>query len=506
MLTHSELAAREQLKMARLRDKSAEIQAELDELLAVVNPDEGHLERVRRMEIAAERHRELYQTARDEWERHFTAGLADGELVAVNGDGARGGGQPWTGSLDADPARGEIRTPRHSMNPWRSLPSPAPFTMGGLSPTDVRSRAVDAAAVVSGANDNTRAKLVDLVERHDDAQGNLGRQVLYTTAPAYQRAFWQLLKGETILSAEEVEAVRAVREVQRAMGLTGGSGGYLIPAQLDPNVIITGAGIQSDVAKIAREEWLTQGDAWNGVAAGQISASWDGEAGEVSDDSPTLTAPTVNLHKSQLFAPYSIELGLSALNLTEQIVRLFVDAQLILEGTAFVTGVGDGSVQPTGIVTAIAATAGSRVAATTNNSFALADVYKLRNDLPPRHKPGAAWLAEEAIYGLIRQFDTYGGAGMWTQLPAGTPGQMLGAPAYAASVMDAAIGTGDDDILLIGDFRNYLIARRLGLVIEPIQHLFATGNNRPSGQRGFYGFAFLGAGCLDTDAFRILRV
>jgi hypothetical protein len=30
----------------------------------------------------------------------------------------------------------------------------------------------------------------------------------------------------------------------------------------------------------------------------------------------------------------------------------------------------------------------------------------------------------------------------------------------------------------------FVVARRIGFVIESIPHLLATGNNRPSGQRG----------------------
>jgi HK97 family phage major capsid protein len=86
------------------------------------------------------------------------------------------------------------------------------------------------------------------------------------------------------------------------------------------------------------------------------------------------------------------------------------------------------------------------------------------------------------------------------------PGRMLGASLYEASGMDGAIATGDDDVLLYGNFERYVIYDRAGASLEYIPHLLATNNNRPSGQRGWYLWWRVGANATDTNAFRILRV
>jgi predicted phage gp36 major capsid-like protein len=44
------------------------------------------------------------------------------------------------------------------------------------------------------------------------------------------------------------------------------------------------------------------------------------------------------------------------------------------------------------------------------------------------------------------------------------------------------------------------------MTVELVPHLFATGNNRPSGQRGLYCYWRVGAGCVDTGAFGMLNV
>ncbi len=61
-------------------------------------------------------------------------------------------------------------------------------------------------------------------------------------------------------------------------------------------------------------------------------------------------------------------------------------------------------------------------------------------------------------------------------------------------------------MLILGDFRNYVIANRLGFTIEPITHLFASANNRPSGQRGLFGYARVGADSVNDGGFVMLNV
>jgi len=56
-----------------------------------------------------------------------------------------------------------------------------------------------------------------------------------------------------------------------------------------------------------------------------------------------------------------------------------------------------------------------------------------------------------------------------------------------------------------GDFSNYVIADRVGTTVEFIPHLFATGNNRPSGQRGWYAYFRAGADSVNDGAFQLLN-
>ena len=181
-----------------------------------------------------------------------------------------------------------------------------------------------------------------------------------------------------------------------------------------------------------------------------------------------------------------------------------MDAQNNLEGAAFATGTGSG--QPTGIVTELAGGV-QVVTSTTTDVFAIADIYKLCNVLAPRYKNNATWLANELTYVLTRQFGSADSHAFWTHLDGPTPAQLVGRPVAKSSDMDSTVtALADNYMMVLGDFSNYTIANRVGLTVEPIPHLLHTSNNRPSGQRGIFGFARTGAASVNDGAFVMLSV
>lgn len=382
-------------------------------------------------------------------------------------------------------------------NPW-DLSEVRTF---GRSPEDLgaeyRARAMSAIERMQGASDNVRQAAQTILD-HADKPAVLARQILVTSSPEYLRAWSKCATGrQHLLSPEEA----------RAMSLTDNAGGYLVPFQLDPAVIITSDGSRNDIRQAARQVIAT-GDKWNGVSSGQVSWSWDGEAAEVSDDATTFAQPSITVHKAQGFVPISIEAMEDEANVTQEVARLLAFGKDALEAEAFATGLGDGSNQPVGIVTALTGTA-SEVNAAADDTFALADVYTIHGGLPARYRMNASWLANNLIYNKIRQFDTAGGAGLWARLADGRPEVLLGRPALEAEAMDGTITTAgavSNFVLIFGDFSNYVIADRVGTRVEFIQHLFATGNNRPSGSRGWYAYYRVGADSVNDGAFRMLDV
>jgi HK97 family phage major capsid protein len=188
---------------------------------------------------------------------------------------------------------------------------------------------------------------------------------------------------------------------------------------------------------------------------------------------------------------------------------LFSDAKDRLEATAFVTG--NGTRQPNGILTQLrASTSSTMVSAVTNATFGVNDVYALVNSLPARHQDNCSWLAHWSIYNLVRQFGSgANSSSFWVDLGPGIPSQLLGRPTYSSSTMTAgplsSATASSDDILILGDFSNFLIVDRVGM--EVVYNPLVLGSNRrPTGEVGWAAFWRVGSDVPNIDAFRMLRV
>lgn len=373
---------------------------------------------------------------------------------------------------------------------------------------EYRSRALCAIERMQGANDRIRSAATDMVERWDDEDGRLSQLALALSEPVYLRAWSKMarnpLAGEGALDDDERRSIARVKTLARAMSLTDNAGGYLVPFQLDPTVIITANGSVNQIRQVARQVVAT-GDVWNGVSAGAVSWSYDAEGTEVSDDAPTFAQPTVPIYKAQGFVPISTEAFQDAPNVTAEVGRLLAFGKDVLEANAFTVGSGSG--QPTGIITALTGTS-SIVNSASTDTFALADVYALQAALPARYRgmPSTAWLANNLTYAKTRQFDTQGGAGLWARLGEDRPAGLLGKTVLEAEDMDGVVNSSQENYLAVfGDFDNYVIADRIGTTVEFVPHLFGV-NRRPTNQRGWLAYCRHGADSVNDAAFRMLNV
>lgn len=376
--------------------------------------------------------------------------------------------------------------------------------------TELRARALSCIEKMPSANDKIREAGTNILEEFEDAKSTIARLVIGTSSPAYIRAFSKMSNGRnnSFLDEDEQRALEAVEEL-RAMSLTPSAGGYLVPFQLDPTVIVTASGSRNDIRKVAQQVVAT-GNVWNGVSAGAVSWSWDAEASQVSDDAPTFAQPTIPIYMARGFVPVSIEALEDMANGAQAIAKLLAFGRDVLEAAAFATGTGTG--QPTGVVTALVAAGTPIVNSATTDVLAVADLYNLQGALPARYRAGAAWLATNAFYNRARQFDTAGGSSLWAQLSDDRPANLLGKPIYEAEDMDGIINaTVENYMAVFGDFDNYIIADRLGMTVEFVPHLFqqttaGSGFGRPTGQRGWFAYYRTGATVVNPGAFKILDV
>ena len=398
-------------------------------------------------------------------------------------------------------ARPSLAATRYFESPWDR-----PAT------NEVRSRAVDAITRANAVPDDSRGRLVDAIDAGDGESDLLARWALATSDPAYTRAFAKLAVDPTTavvrMTDEEAASFQRANEVQRAMSLTDSAGGYLVPFELDPAVLLTGNGTEDPMRDVARVVTIAS-DVWHGVSSAGITASWDAEASEVSDDTPTLAQPSVTPHRLTAFVPFSIEVGQDATGFADEIRELFRDAFATAEGTGFWTGAGDGSNQPYGLITRLDATTASEVAATTTDTFGIPDLYKLSEALPARFRKRAVWAANHQVINKIRRFGegtTGSNSAFWTDLEGGKPPLLLGRPIVEASSMDTFdASTTTENTLVIFDASRYVVVDRVGTTVELVPHLFSTANGRPTGQRGFFAYKRTGGDLVTPEAGRLLQ-
>lgn len=359
-------------------------------------------------------------------------------------------------------------------------------------------------------NDDQKAH----VERrlNDDsinARGTLARHILATGSEQYRSAFVAALGTMTggYIERSHADALRTAQDEYRALSIgTDGTGGYLMPFTLDPTLIDINAGVANPIRRVARVR-TTMTDNWQGVTDAGVTASWDAEFSEVSDDTPTLAQVAATIKHPRVFVPFSLEHEDDIPQVLSDMSASMGRAKDRLESAAFATGATGGS-NPAGLVTLLVA-ATKTVASATTDTFAVADLYNLQGDLPDRYDDTATWLLHKKIVNLIRQFGTADSHALLTRLADGSNGlDLLGAPIEHWSSLDGVINaTADNYIGVYGDIGEaFSIIDRLGMTVELIPHLFHTSNNLPSGQRGIYGRWRVGSVLTNADAARVLNV
>lgn len=363
---------------------------------------------------------------------------------------------------------------------------------------DHAKRAIERSDFPSMNKEQAQTNAEHVLDTADDNYGNLARRFLLTGNPTYRRAWAKYVTGQARNAEEE-----------RVMSLTTNSGGYGVPFALDPTILLSSNGGINPFRQIARVEQINV-DIWQGISSAGTTAAFQAELSEVADGALTIAQPSVTTQMARCFVPYSIEIGMDYPNFAAQIANAIADAKDVLEATKFALGTGTN--EPQGIITG----ATGVVTASTRGSITSTDVYAVEAALPPRFIQNASWVASRIALQKFRQFDTAGGAQLWIQNlqyglgQAQEPGNavngrvayaLLGYNAFASSDITSTLTTGNK-LAVLGDFKQFLIADRVGLSVEYIPHMFNTANNLPSGERGAFAYWRTGSGVLFTNAFR----
>ncbi|MGW3808849.1 phage major capsid protein [Micromonospora sp. NPDC005113] len=470
------------MTLDEMRAKVAEIETEQRALDTEIGENVPTDEQNTRWDELAERHKAA-KTQADEAEkrqqerRDHVRSLAARTGHTQDGDGVRGGAANV--NIKADP--------------FDALRN------GGYGVT--RQQLVDAnlraAEHLIGDGDSQR-QFEQIVRRHvGDTQW--AAKVLARSHPDYLTAFSKLVTGRGQFLTEDEK--RAAMQVG-----SNTAGGYLVPTHLDPTLILTNSGSSNVIRSISRVVTLTDGaNQWNGVSTAGVTASWDGELTEVSDDTPTFARVSVPVYAAKSLVQASIESFEDISGLASDVLMLFADAKDRLEGAAHATGSGSG--QPTGIFTALDANTNVELVSTTAAAIGLVDLNALYTRVPVRWRGRSTWLMNPTYSTAIKALGTAISAAYSGDLREEPTGRILGRPVVESDDAPLTQTTNvKDNEIVFGDFSNFVIVDKPGsMAVEFIPHLFSTTTNLPDGRRGWYMHWRNGSDSVNDLAFRLLQ-
>lgn len=286
------------------------------------------------------------------------------------------------------------------------------------------------------------------------------------------------------------------------------NGGFLLPTHLDPTIIMTNSGVSNVIRGMSRVVTLSAPGAttWNGVTSAGMTASFDAELTEVSDDSPTFARVSIPIGKAQAFAQASIEAFEDIAGLAGDLTMMFADARDRLEAVAHATGSGSGA-NPTGIFTALDANTNVEITSDTANAIFEDDLHEVYRTVPVRWRGRSEWLMHPLFSLRIKALGTAVSATYSGDLREPPAGRILGRPLTESDDAPSTLTTTAlDNVMIFGDFSNYVIVDKPGsMSLEYIPHMFATANNLPDGRRGWYAQWRTGADSVNDLAFRLLQ-
>jgi len=364
---------------------------------------------------------------------------------------------------------------------------------------------------------STRQQLVDAATRSledkDVAPENMAhvRSVLKTHARDRQWIDGMILRSTDTYASAWLKAIQhrefALTEEERTvLGVsTNANGKFLLPTHLDPTIILTSALSTNEIRKISRVVTLTDGaPAWNGITSAGVTASWDGEVVEVSDDSPTFGQPSIATVRAQALVQASISAVEDISDLGSDVMMMFADAKDRLEGAAHATGAG--TTEPKGVFTAVNAVTASRITSTTAATIGVVDLHALYKGVPKRYRASSKWVANPLYTTAIKALGTAVSASYSGDLRDPLAGRILGLDvAETDDAPTTQTTTALDQEVLLGDFSQFVIVDRPGgMSVEYIPHLFNTTTNLPDGRRAWYATWRNGADVTNVDAFRLL--
>lgn len=371
---------------------------------------------------------------------------------------------------------------------------------------EVRDRVSASLGDRARASRHLTARQRERVENLAHADSLIGRYILATEDDRYKEVVRHSLdpfgaRGVLALNPAQESARARVNAVRSEMRL--GLAGVLLPAYLDPTVTgFTGAA-PNPVYDMARRVTTTQKTYQQ--AHGDVTFSFYDEAEEVAE-AGTLSRTVIPTHRADSFTKVSTSLVMDWASLASDIASMAQDAYRRMLADKLVNGSGTG--EPTGILTAMAASVSpTPIPLATPATITGDDLTGAYESLPEwaRESASCAFLSSQTTANKVNALG--GDDPTYDLRPTGDrEGSLFGRP-YRTSDHFPAFPTsgGTENLIVIGDWDQYVIVERVGLLAEFIPTMISTATNRPSGEAGYLFTSRVGGAVRNADGFRLIQ-
>jgi HK97 family phage major capsid protein len=305
------------------------------------------------------------------------------------------------------------------------------------------------------------------------------------------------------------------REIHALLSSDQTLGGFLVPEDVRNEIIMADAGA-AVLANLCRTEATSRDTmTWPKVKphssdsrrTSGFSGDWKkqgyvtGGTAPDTQDEPTFQRERIPVHD---WVPDAVEVSSNLLEDADANVESII-AQAIGECLAFdkddVILDGTGVNQPEGVLNAGI----TQIASQDADGIAYGGIIGLYTELPSQYRRNGTWVMASRTMGSILQLNT-GTGGVYLFPPNNWNNTILNRPVvfldYGMDTATAAGGTtftANDQPIIFGDWKRYIIAQRRALRIQRLVERFAPNI-------GLLPSARLGGQLVLTDAFRIMKI
>ena len=272
-------------------------------------------------------------------------------------------------------------------------------------------------------------------------------------AAEYKEAFWNAMRGREF--------------VRNALSIgTDEQGGYLVPDEF-ARTLVQALQDHNIIRGLARIIPTSSGEMQIPVVAGEGTASWVAEAGEIPDSDSTFDQVLLGAYKIGTMIRISRELlADSAFPMESFIAEEFGRRIGTLEEDAFING--DGVHKPTGVLTE--AQIGTTVSSVTAITFD--DVMDLFHSLRTPYRNRAVFITNDLTVKVLRKLKSNDGQYLWQPSVAmGLPDTILGRPVHVSGYVPVI--EAEAKVMAFGDFSFYWIGDRQGKTFQRLNELYS---------------------------------